>query len=200
MQLYVSLTSPFARKARVAVIEKGLSAHVEEMVVDPWTDPQALIAVNPLSQVPTLVTDDDLPISNSDTILDHLERRFPTPPLWPQQPLAQARALSLAALAQGMLECTVHTVLENRRPPEQRSREMLERRLTAIRRTLTTLASRFDASRGRFEVDGIGIACALGYLDLRQPGLDWRSLHPVLAEWYAWAATRPSLQQTEPPA
>ena len=85
MRLYLSPTSPFARKVKVALLEKGAPAAFEEIHVDPWTTPPELAAANPLSQVPTLVTDRGEAISNSDTILAWIERRFPQPSLLPTE-------------------------------------------------------------------------------------------------------------------
>jgi glutathione S-transferase len=39
----------------------------------------------------------------------------------------------------------------------------------------------------------------LGYVDLRQPGMDWRQRYPQLAAWYADVSQRPSMQATQPP-
>lgn len=200
MQLYISLTSPFARKVRVAVIEKQLEDRIENVVLDPWSSPDALIALNPLSQVPTLVTDDGVVVGNSDTVLDVLEHTFPEPALLPAANDTRTRALAVAALAHGMIEATVQIVIERRKPVQQQGEAIVERRLEAIGRTLDVLPERFDAATDRFHLDGVGVACALSYLDLRLPDLDWRSRQPALAKWHAWAAERPSMKATAPPA
>ena len=200
MKLYLSLTSPFARKVKVALLEKGAQAAFEEVRVDPWTTPVELTQANPLSQVPTLVTDRGEAIGNSDTILAWIERRFPQPSLLPTDAAALTRAQAVAAIAQGLIETTVGVVLERRRPPEQQSKVMLDRRLATIRRTLPALAQRFDRAREHFHHDGIGIACALAYLDLRLPEWDWRAAAPTLAEWQVWAEARASMRASAPPA
>jgi len=200
VKLYLSPTSPFARKVKVALLEKGAQAAFEEVRVDPWATPAELTQANPLSQVPTLITDSGEAIGNSDTILAWIERRFPQPPLLPAGEAALTRAQAVAAIAQGLIETTVGIVLERRRPPQQQSSAMLDRRLATIRRTVPALEQRFDRARERFHHDGIGVACALAYLDLRLPEWDWRPVAPKLADWLVWAEARTSMQASAPPA
>ncbi|KGI77963.1 glutathione S-transferase N-terminal domain-containing protein [Oleiagrimonas soli] len=199
MKLYVSLTSPFARKVRVGVAEKGLAERIEQIVVDPWNDDGTLTAANPLSQVPALQLDDGLALTDSNTILGWLDRAFPQPSLWPHDPQARTHAEAIAALAQTLLEYTVFLVIEGRRPAETRSAPLIERRTQGILRGVAALETRFHASTGHFHADSIGVACALAYLDFRQPQLDWRAQAPKLAEWSAWAARRASMRDTAPP-
>lgn len=200
MRLFLSPTSPFARKVKVTLIEKGLFDATGEVKVDPWRSPEELLAVNPLSQVPTLVTDDGMALTNSDMIIQWLEQTHPEPALLPRDAAGSARVLSVAALAHGVIESTVYVVIERRKPAEQQNQGMLTRRLQGIERALGAVEERFDASRERFQLDGLNLACALEYIDLREPGFDWRARYPLLAGWQAWAATRPSLRQSAPPA
>lgn len=200
MELYVSLTSPFARKVRVGVVEKGLEERIQQRVVDPWKDDPDLARVNPLMQVPTLVLEDGTALTDSDTILGWMERAFPQPALWPHDPRARTRAEGIAALANTMIEYTVFLVMESRREEAQRSPAMIERRTAALLRGVEALEARFHASTGHFNLDCIGVACALAYLDFRQPQLDWRTRAPGLDAWMRWAAGRPSMQATAPPA
>ena len=58
MQLIYAKPSPYSRKARVTVLEKGLADRVEEIVVSPLEDPAALLDANPLGKVPALRLDD----------------------------------------------------------------------------------------------------------------------------------------------
>lgn len=200
MQLYISLTSPFARKVRVALHEKNLDAQATVQVVDPWNDDPGLLAVNPLLQVPALRMDDGLALTDSDTILAWLERTHPAPSLWPAETDARNRAEAVAALAQGIIDYAVFLVLESRRPPAEQSALMIERRGAGIRRAVDALESRFHRRTDVFHLDAIAVACALAYLDFRHPGLGWRDLAPRAAEWLDWAAQRPSMRSTQPPS
>ena len=200
MQLYLSLTSPFARKVRVAFHEKGIADRVVQRVVDPWQDDAELLATNPLLQVPALRLDDGLALTDSDTILGWLERTHPQPSLWPTESTARNRAEAIAALAQGIIDYAVFLVLEARRPQTEQSALMIERRRAGIRRAVDALESRFHHDTSTFHLDAIAVACALAYLDFRHPDLDWRNRAPLCATWLNWAAQRPSMQTTQPPA
>lgn len=200
MRLFLSPTSPFARKVKVALIEKGLFDATEEVRVDPWASPAELLAVNPMSQVPTLELDDGQVLTNSDTIIQWLERTHPESPLLPEDVGECARVLAVAALAHGAIESVVSVVIEGRKPAAQQSTKMIERRREGIERVLDALEQRFECSRERFLLDGLNVACALEYVDLRLPDLDWRAHCARLADWLGWAAVRPSLAQSAPPA
>ena len=60
-------------------------------------------------------------------------------------------------------------------------------------------------SNDSFTAHGFGLAeiatgCALGYLDLRYPELDWRAKHRQLGNLFARLSVRGSFQQTKPSA
>ncbi|HET6545536.1 MAG TPA: glutathione S-transferase N-terminal domain-containing protein, partial [Rhodanobacteraceae bacterium] len=187
------------RTGAVALVEKDLIERTELVVVDPWADAAALAAVNPLLQVPTLVRDDGLALTNSDTIMAWFERAHPQPALWPDESDALTRAQAVAALAQGLLEYAVYIVLERRKPAGQRGEAMIQRRIDGIVRTVQALEQRFALSERHFHLDAIGVACALAYLDFRLPECDWRGEAPGLGRWLAVSEQRPSMRATVPP-
>ncbi len=200
MRLFLSPTSPFAREVKVALAEKGLLDFTQQVLVDPWSSPEELLAVNPMSQVPTLELDDGQILTNSSTILQWLEIAYPDPRLLPDDPAGCARVLAVAALAHCVIESVVYVVIESRKPAEQQSEKMLTRRRTGIGRVLDALEKKFDASQERFMLDGLHVGCALEYVDLRLPDLDWRGRCPRLKQWLDWAAARPSMKQSAPPS
>lgn len=199
MRLFLSPTSPFAREVKVALVEKDLLDSTAQVFVDPWASPEELLAVNPLSQVPTLELDDGQVLTNSSTILQWLEIAYPDPALLPDIPADSARVLAVAALAQCLIESVVYVVIESRKPAEQQSEKMLTRRRDGIDRVLDALENKFDASQEHFMLDALQVGCALEYVDLRLPDLDWRNRCPRLKEWLQWAAARPSMKQSAPP-
>ena len=69
---------PFCRKVRIALREKGLA--VELVEVQPWTQPDELLRLNPASEAPVLV-DGSLVVCDSQAITDHLEEAHPGPGL-----------------------------------------------------------------------------------------------------------------------
>jgi glutathione S-transferase len=94
MKLYSASLSPFAARPRLAIYAKGLDIEILEPPGGAGSD--AYKAVNPIGKVPALVLDDGTVIPESDTIVEYLEDRFPTPSLRPATPegVAQARLLA----------------------------------------------------------------------------------------------------------
>ena len=64
---------------------------------------------------------------------------------------------------------------------------------------IATLTSPY-ARKVRIALADIAAGCVLGYLDFRQPDLDWRALHPNLARLADKLARRPAFAETVPPA
>ncbi|MDP9140003.1 MAG: glutathione S-transferase N-terminal domain-containing protein, partial [Pseudomonadota bacterium] len=75
MRLFMNKTSPYSRKVRVAVIELNLSEQVEEVITDPFAAPSELLAANPISKIPTLITDRGEALPDSSLILEYLQTR-----------------------------------------------------------------------------------------------------------------------------
>ena len=82
--------SPFVRKARVFLVEKGLD--FEHTQVNPFAGPPGWREISPLGRIPAL-KDGDRVINDSSVIALYLEKRFPTPALYPSDPYDYARAL-----------------------------------------------------------------------------------------------------------
>jgi glutathione S-transferase len=92
--------SPFVRKARVALAEKGLAYEHDPMI--PFGVPEEYKLRHPLGKIPTLL-DGDRVIPDSSAILAYLEGTTPTPALYPQDPYERARAIWLEEFADGGL-------------------------------------------------------------------------------------------------
>ena len=56
MRLYITDPSPYARKCRIVLRERGLIGACEERRADPYADDPDLVDANPIVQVPALVT------------------------------------------------------------------------------------------------------------------------------------------------
>jgi glutathione S-transferase len=80
MRILINTTSPYARLARIGLIEKGVEV-VEEQLVNPWADDQPLLDVNPAARVPAVVTEEGRHLTESLLILLRLENTYPEPSL-----------------------------------------------------------------------------------------------------------------------
>ena len=68
MRLFIASASPFVRKCRIVAREKGLLDRMEEVTADPYANDPALVAANPIAQVPALVLDDGTVFTDSPMI------------------------------------------------------------------------------------------------------------------------------------
>ncbi|HVH05296.1 MAG TPA: glutathione S-transferase family protein [Myxococcota bacterium] len=82
--------SPFVRKVRVLLAEKGLDYELQQ--VNPFAPPAGWRDVSPLGRIPAF-KDGDRVINDSSVICAYLERRFPEPALYPGEAYEYARAL-----------------------------------------------------------------------------------------------------------
>ncbi|MGB0217902.1 MAG: glutathione S-transferase family protein [Sinimarinibacterium flocculans] len=199
MRLYCSPTSPYSRKVRVALLEQGIGESVELVMTDPFDPPPELLAANPMSKIPTLVTDRGEALPDSNLILEYLQARHGG-----LAPLPRGRrrwaALRLQRIAEGVIDAAVATVYERRRPESIVYIPFLDRQALAIRRAIELL----ELENGALSRDEVGVleitaAVALSYLDFRLPYVEWRHTGVALCEWHAQFAQRPSMIETAPP-
>jgi glutathione S-transferase len=90
--------SPFVRKVRVVLAEKGLDYQHEQ--VNPFAPPPGWRDISPLGRIPAL-KDGERVINDSSVICAYLERRFPKPALYPTDDYENARALWFEEFADG---------------------------------------------------------------------------------------------------
>jgi glutathione S-transferase len=201
MKLYLSLTSPYARKVRMVAQELGLADLIQEVSTDPWNAQADFLDVNPLSKVPTLVTEKGETLPDSKLIVEYLLSRGRGLAALPRG--AQRWALlRRQQLAEGILDAAVAMRLEQLRPPALFHQGWVERQAAAIGRALDAL----EPEAGELLLEGpvrtveIAVGAALGYLDFRHGHLEWRKGRERLASWYFSFAQRPCMRSTEPPA
>ena len=199
LQLFHSPASPFARKVRVVIHESGLADRVElvQVATTPLVQDVALARANPLGKIPALVRDDGPTLHDSRVITRFLDA-MGSAALYPEGRIWEV--LTLEATADGLMDAAVLVTYEKRfRDEGMRHEGWIEGQRERIRRTLDALGERWMSHlEGRTTIGQIGVACALGYLDLRHGDLDWRSGRPALADWYARFAARDSMKATEP--
>lgn len=200
MRLYCSMTSPYSRKVRVAAEELGLSDLIETIVVDPFNPTTEFLAANPLSRIPTLVTEKGEALPDSSLILEYLETRGRGLASLPRG-TRRWTTLRRGIVAEGIIDAAVATVFEKRRPESIVYTAFLDRQAAAIRRSVEMLNLEVSGlsleNPGRVEIT---VGVALAYLDFRLPYLDWRQGHDALLAWYQTFAQRPSMLKTAPPA
>ena len=204
MTLFHNPASPFVRKVLVLLHETGQQDRVvlETVLVTPVNPITALNEGNPLGKIPALRLADGNVLHDSRVILDYFDHQHVGNPLIPRDGSARWRRLTLASMADAVMDAAVLMRYETAlRPADKQWDSWLQEQRNKIRRALAELERDAIAELAcHFDIASISVACALGYVDFRHPGLQWRSSNPKLAAWYAEVSQRPSMLATQPPA
>jgi glutathione S-transferase len=202
MKLYYAATSPFVRKCLVSAQELGLRDRIELVpaAAHPVNRDRALVAQNPLGQVPTLLLDDGAVLYDSRVICEYLND-LGGGALLPPAGAGRWAVLVDQSLADGILDAAVLTRYETfARPEGLRWSDWVAGQLDKVHGSLAAFESRAAKLEGRVDLGTIALGCALGYLDFRFASYEWREAHPATAAWYARFAARESMRATVPPA
>jgi glutathione S-transferase len=196
MLFFHSLTSPYARKVRVLLLEKKL--HVESVNVA--DSGRVASEKNPLGKVPTLVLDDGTVLFDSRVITEALDALYPVPRLIPTDPRQRAVVRHFEALADGICDVLIPVLQDSRRPPEQRDAAHAKKLLGKVEASLDYVEPLVEGRAligDEFSLADVALTCALGYINLRRPELlDGRQ---TLNTYVARQLERPSLAETLPP-
>ena len=201
MRLMKSTTSPFARLAHAMLIEAG--AEVEVELLNPWADPERLVALNPARRVPALRLDDGTVLTEGMAIATYARTVAPEgshlhADLTPAQ-------LEIVGHAFGAMEAAVY-VMAGRMITSGSLADLAfdahpiaERRRQAMR----ALLGRLDGMADRLREDALDlpevlVVDAVQYMDFRFPGADWRPEIPALDAWIGRVSSRPSVAETVP--
>jgi glutathione S-transferase len=195
MILRSSPPSPFGRKVKIALHHLGLAERVEIVATDTASEADTIRRQNPLGKIPTLITESGKALYDSRVILEYLDHLAGGDQIIPVEPDARFTALTLQALADGILDASILRVYERRYRSEDKVVETwLTYQIGKVERALTSL----EASPPSTSVDvgTIALACALGYQDLRFGGA-WRNTYARLVGWLdAFAAAVPAFEKT----
>jgi glutathione S-transferase len=201
MKLYITPGSPYARVARIVVLEKGLQNRVEVIPARTRATNSPYYAVNPSGRVPYLVRDDGVGLEESAVIcawLDHCHGD-PVFDLPPGDMAWEARRLE--ALARSMMDGLSVWVREILRPEDERSPGVIRHEADRASRMADLWDVEIDHPwmRGALNLAQITLGCALG-LEARNPDINWRPGRTKLSDWFDRIAARPSFAATAPPA
>ncbi|MDP1626600.1 glutathione S-transferase family protein [Parvibaculum sp.] len=94
LTVYGASLSPFVRKVRVFLAEKGQDYTLEQVNIFP--PPDWFLEISPLKRIPVLRDDSvgaNATLPDSSAICGYLEKKYPSPALYPQDPFAFGQAL-----------------------------------------------------------------------------------------------------------
>ena len=201
LRLISATPSPFARKIRITLAEKNIPFELATEV--PWNEDACVPAYNPLGKVPALILDDGETYYESAYIFQYLELTYPEPPLTPKDTQGLLEHRRLEVLADGLCDALVLTLIERTRAAEQRSERWITRQLGKAAAALAAMEERVRkhtafACGDQFGLGDISVICAVDYMEVRFPELNWRSGAPRLEELHDRLRERPSLSSTLP--
>jgi glutathione S-transferase len=107
LKLYDDTFSPYARKVRLVLDEKGIPYEKVRALHD--CNRTDFLDVNPRAEVPALV-DGDFPLYDSTVICEYLEERWPSPPVYPRDPRERARCRLIEDLADTQLDAAGYAI------------------------------------------------------------------------------------------
>ena len=196
MKLAYSPASPYVRKVNACAIARGIDKQIERLKIG-TTDP-ALLQYNPLSKVPTLITDDGTCLYDSPVICEYLDSVGAAPKLFPPAGPARWKALQQEALGDGILDATQPRRREIPLPQDDGRKAYIAQQQAKVKAALGVLEKEADSLGMLKTVGEITIGCALGYLDFRYANEPWRPGHPKLTAWYEKVVKLAPLAETVP--
>ena len=199
MKLYITPGSPYARAARIVVIEKQLGRGVEIVAALTRSDDSPYYKINPSGRVPFLVRDNGEGLEESAVVCRWLDRLDGKPLFELPDGEAMWEPLRLGALAASLLDGLSVWLRETRRPASEQSSTILRHEADRAERLIGLWETEIDHPwmRGPLNMAQIVLVCALG-LEARNPAFRWREGHSRLAAWFGRLSERPSIALTVP--
>jgi len=203
--VYGAPLSPFVRKLRLFLAEKGLDYQLE--IITPFGQPEWYRELSPLGRIPAL-KDGDFTLADSSVICHYLEEKHPDlPPLYGSTPEQRARINWLEKYADYELApLTTFAVFRNRvlKPTMQQPcdeaavqsalHDKLPSHFDYLEKTLGSAAYFVD---NQLSMADLAISCQLINLEHGGEHLDSQRW-PQLANLFARVKARPSVQTVLP--
>jgi glutathione S-transferase len=197
MKLYVTHTSPYARLARIVVIEKALQDRVEILEAQTRTPDSPYYQINPSGRVPYLINDDGMGMEDSQLICAYLDCLDGKPRLHHKLRESNWFYRRLEANARSMCDGISVWVREMSRPRNERSPTVLAHEVARSER-MADLFERYASDpllQGDLGMAHVILAVSLETARNRGPS-DLTNGRPRLASWMRRMSDLPSLRAT----
>ena len=209
MKLLYTINSPYARKVRIVAAEKHIEITLEEVVLAAPDCP--VKQYSPLGKVPVLILADGDSLYDSRVIVEYLDNRTPVAHLLPLDSNLKIKVRRWEALADGVCDAAVATILEQRKAAPMQDLAFIERQMTKVTSGLQVLnddlAKNNELGKSKwcvnstFSLADIAVGCMLGYLNLRFSAVINLAVdYPNLATLQVALLKRPSFTDSEPVA
>lgn len=200
MKLYVTFTSPYARLARIVVIEKSLEDRVEVIAAKTRTADSPYYQINPSGRVPYLIDDSGIGMEDSQLICAYLDSLDGKPRFHDPRRQTDWAYQRLEFAARNMCEGICVWVREMARPAAERSPTVLAHEVARAQRVADVFEGHVTEPPmlGPPNMARLTLAVALDVARKRGFG-DLTEGRPRLATWMRTISDLPSMQRTAPP-
>ena len=161
--LYNGPNSPFGRKTKITAII--LEITIEEKIIK-IQESEFIDNFNPLRKIPTLVTDDNQTIIDSDNICLYFDKISKKETIYNSKNYWQV--MSTISIANGLMEAVLERKTELIRPSNEQSKNFIKKQEIRVFRTIDWLEKNWNNfENNKISIDQISIACALEYTKFR---------------------------------
>jgi glutathione S-transferase len=208
MLTLVSATpSPYARKNRIALLEKGIPFELKTEI--PWHSTTCTPQYNPLEKLPILIfPDGSPPIYESWYIQEYIVQKYKGkgPNLMPEAIDDQLLVRKIQILADGACDAMGLAFFETARG-ELKSDEWMDRQLRKVNGVLKATDDLVKKSKGGFLVNGeysvadIAIGAMLGMMNMVETNygiIHWTENYPEVKKYWEVLEARESFKETQP--
>ena len=208
LTLISATPSPYARKNRIAMLEKGIPFELKTEI--PWHSTTETPQYNPLEKLPILIFDDGTtpPIYESWYIQEYIVQKYRDtgPSLVPESLDDQLLAKKIQVLADGACDAMGLAFFETGRG-ELKSEEWYARQLRKVNGVLKAMDELVKRSGGQylvrdeFSIADIAAGAMLGMMNMVETKfglISWLEQYPELKKYWEMLEERESFKETQP--
>jgi glutathione S-transferase len=200
MKLYVTYGSPYARLARIIVIEKALEDRVEIIEAKTRTPGSPYYQISPSGRVPYLVDDTGGGMEDSQLICSYLDRLDCKPRFHSASHASDWAYLRLEFAARSMCDGIAVWGREIARPENERSPTTLAHESARAQRMADFFEDHVTDPMMQVPTGMAPLILAVAVETALKRGLgDLTAGRPRLADWMRSISDLPSLRRTAPP-
>lgn len=200
MKLYVTYRSPYARLARIIVIEKALDDRVEIIAAKTRTPGSPYYQINPSGRVPYLIDDAGLGMEDSQIICAYLDGLDGNPRFHKASGALDWAYLGLEFAARSMCDGIAVWGREMARPENERSPTTLAHEAARTERMADFFEHRVADPQMQGQPAMAHLILAIAVETARKRGLgDLTAGRPRLTSWMRPISDLPSMRRTAPP-
>ncbi|PVH73691.1 glutathione S-transferase domain-containing protein [Cadophora sp. DSE1049] len=208
LTLISATPSPYARKNRIALLEKGIPFELKSEI--PWHSTTETLKYNPLEKLPILIFDDGTPaIYESWCIQEYIVQKYKDrgPALMPEGLDDQLHVRQIQILADGACDAMGLVFFETARG-DLKSAEWYDRQMRKVNGVLLAVDELVrKGGEGKFlvcdefSVADIAVGSMLGSMNMVETKfgiVQWLERYPELKKYWEMLEARQSFKETQP--